>query len=145
MDLVCPGGTRVQQSIQGGLATTDPTAEFFHELDNRGHEPLLEKATGIVRFDLIDGKRTERWLVTLDKGDVSVARKSADADCVVRAQRTLFDAMATGEVNGMAAYLRGELTLEGDPELLVLIQRVLPGPTTRRARRLIAGRGRDRR
>ena len=106
---------------------------------------MLEKATGIVRFDLIDGKRTERWLVTLDKGDVSVARKSADADCVVRAQRTLFDAMARGEVNAMAAYLRGELMLEGDPELLVLIQRVLPGPTTRRARRLIAGRGRDRR
>jgi hypothetical protein len=36
---------------------TDPTAEFFDELGRRGHEPLLEKATGTLRFDIADGKR----------------------------------------------------------------------------------------
>ena len=123
----------------------DSTAEFFQELGRRGHEPLLEKATGIVRFDLVDGKRTDRWFVTLHKGDVSVSRKNAAADCIVRAKRTLFDAMASGDVNGMAAYLRGELTLEGDPELMVLIQRVLPGPATRGSRRHRKRRGRIRR
>jgi putative sterol carrier protein len=115
---------------------TDSTAEFFRELGGRGHEPLLGKATGTVRFDLVDGGRTDRWLVTLDRGDVSVSRKNVAADCIIRAERTLFDAMAVGDVNALAAYLRGELTLEGDPELLVLIQRVLPGPAT-------TGRGRD--
>jgi len=124
---------------------TDSTAEFFHGLGSRGHEPLLEKATGIVRFDLVDGKRTERWLVTLDRGDVSVSRKNVAADCVVRAKRTLFDAMVAGEVNGVAASLRGELALEGEPELLVLFQRVLPGPANRRVRRGGSGAGRDRR
>ena len=124
---------------------TDSTAEFFQELGRRGHEPLLEKGTGTVRFDLVHGTRIDRWLVTLDKGDVSVSRKNAAADCVVRAERTLFDAMASGGVNGMAAYLRGELTLEGDPELLVLMQRVLPGPANPRARRRSTGRGRDQR
>jgi len=124
---------------------SDATAEFFQKLAGRGHEPLLEKGTGTIRFDLVASKRTDRWLVTLDRGDVSVSHKNATADCVVRAERTLFDAMATGEVNGMAAYLRGELTLEGDPELLVLIQRVLPGPATRRSRRPSAARERDRR
>ena len=124
---------------------TDSTAEFFQELGRRGHEPLLEKGTGTVRFDLVDGTRIDRWLVTLDKGDVSVSRKNAAADCVVRAESTLFDAMSSGGVNGMAAYLRGELTLEGDPELLVLIQRILPGPAYRRARRRSTGRRRDQR
>ena len=124
---------------------TDSTAEFFEALGSRGHEPLLEKATGIVRFDLVDGKRTERWLVMLDRGDVSVSRKNAAADCIVRADRTLFDAMARGDVNGMAAYLRGELTLEGDPELLVLIQRILPGPATRGAPHRGSAGGSDRR
>jgi predicted lipid carrier protein YhbT len=124
---------------------TDSTAEFFQELGRRGHEPLLEKATGIVRFDLVGDRRTERWLVRLDRGGVSVSRKNIAADCVVRAERTLFDAMVSGEANGMAAYLRGELTLEGDPELLVLFQRVLPGPATRRSRRRSTGRGRGRR
>ena len=124
---------------------TDSTAEFFQELGRRGHEPMLEKGAGTIRFDLVDGTRTDRWLVTLDKGDVSVSHKNAAADCIVRAERTLFDAMASGDANGMAAYLRGELTLEGDPELLVLIQRVLPGPTTRRSPRRSTGPGRDRR
>jgi putative sterol carrier protein len=122
---------------------TDSTAEFFHELGRRGREPLLEKARGAIRFDLVDGTRMDRWLVTLDRGDVSVSRKNLVADCVVCADRALFDAMVTGDVNGMAAYLRGELTLEGDPELLVLFQRILPAPASRRARRSTKGRGRD--
>jgi putative sterol carrier protein len=124
---------------------TDSTAEFFEGLGRRGHEPLLEKAGGIVRFDLGDGKRTDRWFVALDKGDVSVSRKNVAADCVVRADRRLFEAMMRGEVNAMAAYLRGELILEGDPELLVLFQRVLPGPASPSVRRGSTGRGRDRR
>jgi putative sterol carrier protein len=124
---------------------TESTAEFFHGLGGRGHEPLLEKAKGRIRFDLVDGTRIDRWLVTLDRGDVSVSRKNVAADCVVRTDKRLFDGMASGEVNGMAAYLRGELTAEGDPELLVLFQRVLPGPTTRRERRPGAGGGRGKR
>ncbi len=124
---------------------TDAIAGFFYELGRRGHEPSLEKAKGSIRFDLVAGSRTDRWLVTLDKGDVSVSRRNITADCVVRTDRTLFDGMVTGDVNGMAAYLRGELTFEGDPELLVLIQRVLPGPATRGARRRSTGGGRGQR
>jgi predicted lipid carrier protein YhbT len=114
---------------------TDSTAEFFLELDRRGHEPLLEKATGSVRFDLADGERIDRWLVSLDRGEVTASRKNAAADCVVRTDRSLFDAIARGEINGMAAYLRGDLTLEGDPELMVVIQRVFPGPPAHSLRR----------
>jgi hypothetical protein len=40
----------------------DATAEFFDALVERGHEPLLENATGTVRFDLKDGKKMDRWL-----------------------------------------------------------------------------------
>ena len=114
------------------VAITDATTTFFRELGGRGREPLLEKATGTVRFDLVDGARTERWLVTLQKGDASVSRKNVNADCVVRTTKAVFDAMVKGEVNAMAANLRGELVLEGDAELLVLIQRVLPSPPKQR-------------
>ena len=109
------------------------TSGFFRELGDRGHVPSLAKTTGTMRFDLSDGGRTERWLLTLDKGYVSVSRKNLSADCVVRTERTLFDEMVSGKVNGMAAYLRGELAFEGDPELLVLFQRILPAPATRQA------------
>jgi putative sterol carrier protein len=114
------------------------TEGFFRALGDRRHEPSLQKATGTMRFDLADGTSTERWLLTLDKGDVSVSRKNLSADCVVRTERTIFDAMVRGDVNGMAAYLRGDLAFEGDPELLVLFQRMFPPPATPQAAR--AGR-----
>jgi putative sterol carrier protein len=127
--------------MQGGVAMTDATTGFFEELGGRGREPLLEKARGTIRFDLVDRTRTNRWLVRLDKGDVSVSRKNVAADCVVRTDKKVFDAMVSGYVNGMAAYLRGELTFDGDPEFLVLFQRVFPAPATRLARRRSTGGG----
>jgi putative sterol carrier protein len=107
---------------------TDATTEFFQDLGARGHEPLLEKATGSVRLDLSNGKRTEHWFVTITRGDVTVSHKNAPADCVARADRTIFDGIVRGEVNATAALLRGTLDVEGDPWLLVLFQRLFPGP-----------------
>ena len=115
------------------------TKEFFDNLAQRGHEPLLGRATGTVRFDLQDGKQTEHWLVTLDKGDIAVSQKNAAADCVVQMSQALFDGVARGEVNAMAALLRGALQIEGDLELLLMFQRLLPGPPSSRADRHAAG------
>jgi putative sterol carrier protein len=106
----------------------DATETFFAELGTRGHEPLLEKAKGTLRFELRRGKLTDRWLVVIDKGDVSVSRRNAPADVTLRTTRELFDGLASGEVNTMAAVLRGAVEFEGDPELLVHFQRLFPGP-----------------
>jgi putative sterol carrier protein len=107
---------------------TNPTATFFEELSRRGHEPLLGRATGTVRFDVGNGKRTDHWRLEFDEGDLRASRDKSPADCVVRADRKLFDGIAGGEVNAMAALIRGELAIEGDPNLLVLVQRLFPGP-----------------
>jgi len=114
--------------------TSDATAEFFDELAGRGHEPLLRKAKGSARFDVVDGKRTERWLLTIDKGDVRVSRRNAAADCVVRADKAFFDRAVAGERNFLAAGLRGDVTVRGDPKLLVLLQRLFPRPSGRGAK-----------
>jgi putative sterol carrier protein len=107
---------------------TDATTQFFQDLGTRGHEPLLEKATGTVRFDLSNGKRAGHWLVTIKKGDVTVSQENARADCVARADSAVFDGIVKGEVNAMAALLRGVIGVDGDLELIVLFQRLFPGP-----------------
>jgi putative sterol carrier protein len=99
------------------------TTDFFEGLGTRGHEPLLERASGTIRIELTNGKRTV-WLVTIERGDVTVTRRNARADCVVRGPEKLFDAAVKGRASAMAAVLRGAVEVEGDPELLVLFQRV---------------------
>jgi putative sterol carrier protein len=121
---------------------TNTTDAFFEALGQRGHEPLLEKISGSVRFEIVDGKRVERWLLTVDKGDVTVSRKNVRADCTLRTDKALFDRVASGEVNAMAATLRGDIALDGYSELLVPFQRLLPGPPRRRRRRRAAPAGR---
>src|SRR4051812_25663675 len=112
--------------------TSDSIAEFFAELDRRGHEPLLAKAKGSARFDIAAGKRTERWRLTIDRGDLRVSRQNAGADCVLRVDRPTFEQAVKGKLNLMAAALRGELTMAGDARLLVLLQRLFPRPSRRR-------------
>ena len=111
--------------------TSDSIAEFFAELGRRGHEPLLEKARGSARFDIADGRRTERWLVTIDKGDLRVSRRNAAADCILRVDRSSFERAVAGKLNLMAAVLRGEVIVGGDPRLLVLLRRLFLKPSRR--------------
>jgi putative sterol carrier protein len=124
---------------------TDATAEFFDALVARGHEPLLEKVSGTLRFDLKDGKKTDCWLVAVDKGDLSVSRQNLRADCVVAADKSLFDGIASGKTNAMAAQLRGAMSVGGDVQLLVLFQRLLPGPPRSRRPRPTAAPARRKR
>lgn len=108
-----------------GAATTD----FFERLNSRGHEPLLETTTGTIGLDLATkGKQEERWLISIDKGDVAVSHKGSATDCNVRAPVALFDRIASGEENAFAAALRGEVVIEGDSKLLVRLQRLFPSP-----------------
>jgi putative sterol carrier protein len=106
----------------------EATTEFFEDLGQRDFEPLLEKATGRIGVELVNGKKSSRWLVAIDKGKVDVSHKSGATDCTLRTTEELFDALVRGEANTMAAVLRGEITVEGDAELLMLFQRVFVGP-----------------
>ena len=115
--------------------TADTTAVFFDGLGSRGLEPLLRKATVSARFELVDGKRTEHWLLVVDKGDIQVSRGDAAADSVLRAGKASFERVVAGELNLMAAVLRGEVAVEGEPRLLVLLQRLFPRPQGGRTQR----------
>jgi putative sterol carrier protein len=107
---------------------TDAAGQLFERLGALEQFPVLRRGSGTMLFELTGGTRTERWRVTVDKGKVAVARGNGPADCILRADRKLFGRIASGKVNAFAAVLRGAVTVEGDPRLLVLFQRLFPGP-----------------
>jgi putative sterol carrier protein len=119
-------------------AMARPTEEFFDKLSRRGHEPLVDKITGTLRFDITDGGQTDHWLVEIDNGDIQVFHRNGQADCVIRGDRALQDDIASGRVNPMAAMLRGALWVDGDRELWILARRFLPGPPSSRDRQPLA-------
>jgi len=107
---------------------SDGIGSFLEDLAGRGHLELLGKVSGTVRFDVVDSPDPNHWFVTIDRGDVSVSHDVRDADCTIRAPSPLLNAVCRGEENAMAAVLRGALECTGDVDLLLAIQRLLPGP-----------------
>src|SRR2546421_2648634 len=97
-----------------------PIIEFLDELPGHGRDPLLERLRAAVRFDIIDGERTEHRLVRIDHGDIAVSTENAPADCVLRAAGRTFEAGVAGRVRPMAALLRGGLSVAGGPGVVVL-------------------------
>ena len=95
---------------------------------------MLGGVTGAVRFDIIDGKQTRSWRIAIDDGELGVAPDGGDADSVVTAEHALFNGITRGEVNAMAALLRGDLAVTGNPDLMVAVQRLFPGPPRTRDR-----------
>jgi putative sterol carrier protein len=117
----------------------DVVAVVLDSMAARGHEPRLKGMTAAVRFDVLDGRRTQHWLLTVKNGDIEVSQKNAAADLVIRCERRLADRLFTGKANAMSAVLRGELSIEGSADLLVLIQRLLPRPRAARQKGVAAG------
>jgi len=112
-----------------GAAVPDATVDFFEGLAKRAHEPMLGKTKATVRFDIADGGRTDHWLLGIEDGALDVSRGSGEADCVIVADKAAFDRVAAGKTNAMAALLRGAIAVEGDPRLIVRVQRLFPAPT----------------
>jgi len=103
---------------------TGATERLFAGLDRRGHEPLLEHLDATLRFEINDAERTDVWSVRIEGGDLRAYRERVDADCVVRSTRALFEDLADRRTDGITAMLRGELIFDGDPEMLVPVQRI---------------------
>ena len=105
---------------------SDRTDAFFDALGDRGHVPSLAYVSGTFAFEITNGKSPRRWFVDVRKGNVAVSRTGGPADVTLRADQRIFERIVTGRSSPMTAVLRGEVTTEGDPRLLVLLRRLLP-------------------
>jgi putative sterol carrier protein len=124
------------------MEPTDDITEFFQELGDREYEPLLAKARGWVRFELVEPDRIDRWLVAVDKGAVAVSHSDGPAECTARLDRALFGRLCRGEGNAIAAVLRGAVTSTGDIELLLTIARIFPAVPRQQLSQSSAGESR---
>ncbi|MEU8297959.1 SCP2 sterol-binding domain-containing protein [Micromonospora sp. NPDC048909] len=114
----------------------DATTRFFEELDRKGYEPRLAKTVGSLRVDLHEGPRTTHWLMRIDRGRVEVSQEDREADTVIGTSPALFEDIAAGREHGIAALLRGDMTVMGDARLVVQVERIFPGnPDARGPRR----------
>ena len=102
----------------------NPTEEFFEGVARRGHEPMLERLSATVRWDIITGDRIEHRVIRIDHGDLTLTVEPEPADCVISMERAVCDDVVTGRTSWLAALLRGTAAVEGDPELMILTQRL---------------------
>ena len=109
-------------------AAADPVTQFFAALDEDGHLATLDGDSTVIRFDVLDGKKVERWRVSIARGEVAVTHSADPADSTVRIDRGHFEAIVTGHLNAQAAFLRGLFVCEGSVGALMTFQRCLPGP-----------------
>ncbi|SDZ10628.1 SCP-2 sterol transfer family protein [Geodermatophilus africanus] len=117
--------------------------DFFADLERRGHEPMLRRLSATVRWDILDGDRIDHRLVRIEHGDVMVAASDEPADCVIIAERAVCDDVVSGRTSALAALLRGAAAIDGDFELMVLAQRLLPRtPGASGGRAVVAAEGR---
>jgi len=105
----------------------EPTRDFFTGLAEQ-HQPLLASMTGVIRFDLVDGERTEHWYVDIRKGDITVSHSGPEPDCTVTTDLATFEAIVSGKMNAMAALLRGAIEIEGRFALMTAVQRFFGVP-----------------
>ncbi|MER5703707.1 SCP2 sterol-binding domain-containing protein [Micromonospora sp. NPDC002296] len=113
---------------------------FFTRLTNVGHDARFCKVRGSVRFDIRDGDRVEQWLLDIDHGRLRVTRDGGPAGTVITTSVDVADAMARGELNGLAAITRGEILVDGDLGLALRIGRLFPVPPAS-PRRAVAHHG----
>jgi putative sterol carrier protein len=110
--------------IGGDVPTS--TERFFGRLAKEESLSVLGSAKGTIRFELVDGRKTEHWRLAVNRGAVEVSRSDEAADCVIRAKRSVFEEIADGRMSALPAVLRGMVGIEGDPTLLVRFQRLFP-------------------
>lgn len=107
---------------------SDVTREFFDRLGGRGTTRLPRTTSGSMRFDLVHEHGTDQWYVTISDGAVQVTRDTGAADCVVRIEAAFFDRLIRGEEKALPAWLRSEVTSEGEFRFIVLLERFFCQP-----------------
>lgn len=101
--------------------------EVLADLEQRlkDHPEKLAGAVGIYQLDLT-GEGGGTWSLNIDAGQGALgAGATANPGVVVTMTVLDFIAMATGKLNGVAAFMSGKLKIKGDMSLALKLQNLL--------------------
>ncbi len=118
---------RTKTDTRAPAGNDEAVEAFFADLSTRGSIPQLRDDKGTIRFDVSSETGVKRWAVSLQEGVVAVSNRNAKADAVVAVDRTLFNEIAEGRKNAMAAVIRGAMVITGDMRMVLAFQRFFPG------------------
>lgn len=113
-------------------------AEFLDRWDAGRRADLPETTSGTLRLDAADDGYTTHWRLTVRDQRVEVSRSAEDAELTVRADREVFDLLASGRTHVATALLRNDLSVQGNMRLLMMLRRIFPGPPDARHPREVA-------
>lgn len=116
----------------------EATERFFEALPARAPEILRGLISGTLQIELVDGDRTDHWLVRMRPGAIEVSRERGPADAIWYSSENLFDRLVTGRAQGVAAVLRNESTFSGNVVLFLAFRRFFPTPPGTRDPRDVA-------
>lgn len=104
------------RQTDGSTSTATVIEEFFNRIAGSGFQPRLRSVTGICQFDIAGA---DDWRVSVTNGMPTVTRTPAHetpADCVVMVEADDLARLIRGEgnLNVLAAWLQGLVTISGD-------------------------------
>lgn len=106
----------------------EATERFFASLPARAPDVIVGPIDGTLQINLTAEDRTEHWHLVLQERHVEVRRAQLPADAVWESSLELFDRLATGRAQALAAMLRNDTTLRGDLLLFLTFRAFFPTP-----------------
>jgi len=105
-----PGLTDMRETLDGLAGAASPEK--------------LKGIDAIILFDL-KGDDGGQWTVNIDDGQVSIEDGAPDSpDVTVRAASEDLKALIRGDLNPMAAFMRGKLKVTGDMSIAMQLQKL---------------------
>ena len=107
----------------------DATTRFFETSTGGRYEPCWRSPAEASASDLHEGARTTHWLMRSTGESIEVSREDREADTVIGTSPALFENLAAGREDGVAALLRGDITVTRGPPVGAAVGAALPQPS----------------
>ncbi len=104
--------------------TSETAKQALQALSESADAEKLKGMDATILFD-VSGEGEEQWTVTIQDGQVSVVEGGAEKPTItVEATAADLKALVEGELNPMAAFMKGRLKVKGDISMAMQLQKL---------------------